>query len=178
MQFELLLDSNFATFVSLNTDDQLFIKQENFIYNDAKSSVKLSWNTNGNTKQLNESDDIMSLMIKTKQPCDVHQIFKLGHKFFNSELYDESFEKLDLELQFSEINRAENESRLFMSQNYPNPIVENTMIEITSEDNVEGKILVTNMLGQKVYTKSFSLERGVNMLELKSSDFITEKIMF
>jgi len=179
IQFELLFDHELVDFVSLETKDQLSIHEGDFIYDLENYTLKLSWNTNALAKELIRDDAVFSVKVRAKTACDINQIFDLGHKVLNAELYDQSYQKFDLKIAYThEKITFPTSDKLLMSQNYPNPVIENTFIKIQSDSATEVNLVITNMLGQKVFTQKYKLTKGENIIELQTQDFLFEKIMF
>jgi hypothetical protein len=178
LQFDLFIDKELVEFVSLNNEGQLSIDKGNYVYDEKKNSLKFSWTADRDAKKISKDDTMFSLKIKANKVCRLNEIFKLRYNKFNSELYDNNYQKLDLNIAYTEAEFKILDNKFRMSQNYPNPVLENTFIKITSHSSVEANLLFTNLLGQRVFSKSCILTKGENLIELFVDDFSTEKILF
>jgi hypothetical protein len=58
-----------------------------------------------------------------------------------------------------------------LQQNYPNPTNGNTTIDFIAGNNQMVNFSITNLLGDIVYNKEINSKRGVNKLDINTSDF-------
>ncbi len=178
LQFDLFLNPEYIIFEDLVSDSELTINKNNFIYDEASGRLKFTWNTQASPQKIVSNQSIFSLKVSVHKDCDIDEVIEFLQKSIAPEIYDEQYRKQSLSLSFTEVTQNVKMSKLVLSQNFPNPVVDETTIEIYSEAYLDAQILFVDAKGEEVMNKEIHLVPGNNSLVLQKPSYRVGSFLF
>jgi hypothetical protein len=110
-------------------------------------------------------------VVKAKADVEVSQVFGVSSRYTTAEAYDQTDEILNLGIRFSNGVTIGTGFELF--QNQPNPFKATTQIRFVLPAATDASLTITDMTGRVIKLIRGSYAKGLNMVQLNSSDLPT-----
>ncbi|MFM2392408.1 MAG: hypothetical protein RLZZ546_385, partial [Bacteroidota bacterium] len=106
---------------------------------------------------------------------EVNGILSLNNRLVKSEAYSEDLEVMNVELSY---RKSDVSNGVTLKQNSPNPFDLSTTIEFSLPEAQAATLTVYDITGKTIYTKQANFAKGVNQVNLTSSDISMTGVMY
>jgi len=146
------------------TSDVIDISMANIHQPDTDLS-NISWNVKGDGVQL-VPGNILTFTFTATRDLRVGNVLEINNESVNTEMYlGNNLEIVDLKL------KAKTSSGMTVSQNIPNPWINQTSIEVSVEKAGMGELIIQDLMGRTVYQQELSLLAGANVVTIDKQKF-------
>lgn len=139
------------------------LEEENYYINES-GVLTFSWN---GALKLNKDDVLFEIEVETNREVETNKVFDITSELTAAEVYDEFLSVRPITLEFDE-ESAGNEFVLY--QNNPNPFSSETTIRFNLTKPSNAQIIVYDISGKKVLTKTKQCDSGYHSFEINHSE--------
>jgi hypothetical protein len=167
-QFSLEFDEEVLDFKGFQEGD-LPLDEGHFNFNDvAQGIITTSW-SQASPQNRDINDPLFVLSFEAKAKGELSEILKLSSKKLKVEAYDEQLRIKEIIFDFFQRESAKKE-QFMLYQNYPNPIIEQTIIPFDLAIDSDVLLQITDVKGIVVWRRSLTLIAGHHQQKLIRSE--------
>jgi len=173
MQFTLEYDPGKLDILNISSP-VLTLSQSNINYFEkGRGLMTLSWN-GLSPVELNEGTLVFELTVKTHAKCYLRDVLNLNSAYTTAEAYDESLDKMNIELRFDDGNQE----HFTVYQNTPNPFEDETTIRFYLPETSGVTTTVFDGNGKIIHEVQGHYSKGTNTILLAKDIFDYQGLYF
>jgi hypothetical protein len=144
-------------------------------YNNDRGALTVSWST---AIAVDVEDDavLFTLTFNAGKKAELSESIQLGSAITKAEAYDANLEKLDLELNFRNLDLDELDYVLY--QNTPNPFSDNTVIRFNMKKAGFAAITIFDLNGRVIRTIEGEYNKGIQEITLHKNELPVNGMMY
>ncbi len=176
-QFTIDFDPTALEIIEVLNADLIHFSDNNYGLNKlSDGALTFSWN-HENLVNLNADDIVFSLLVSAQTDSNIQEILSINSKYTKAEAYRDGA-LMNVNLEFTNENPVPNFSKFNLFQNHPNPFKDATVIGFNLPEKETVNLMIYDISGRLVYSKSGWYEKGYNQIDVNYNDLPASGVFY
>lgn len=163
IQFALKMDSRYMDILEVSKAN-ILLDEDHWVNDDGE--LRLSW-ADINATTVSPGDELITVTVQVHQTGALRDLISLNTNTMEAEVYDDKDQIRSLALKFTEVK---DQSQSFtVSQNRPNPVLNETIIEYTLPRDARVQLMIHDVTGKLIYAQEATATKGSNQFRVHTT---------
>src|SRR5690606_28590479 len=161
--FALKMDSRYMDILEVSKAN-ILLDEDHWVNDDGE--LRLSW-ADINATTVSPGDELITVTVQVHQTGALRDLISLNTNTMEAEVYDDKDQIRSLALKFTEVK---DQSKSFtVSQNRPNPVLNETIIEYTLPRDARVQLMIHDVTGKLIYAREATATKGSNQFRVHTT---------